>query len=95
MEALHPDDFSFDRKVPPVKLTKYDVDDTGLSTRNVQQLLSTSYLVVGDERSNIARDVVGFLLGRQSGDAEDSLHARDDCLFNVRLICMLASLHRL
>ncbi|CAL8470681.1 g10223 [Coccomyxa elongata] len=48
-----------------------------------QQLLRKGYMVVGDERSNIAHDVVGFLLGRQSGDAEDSLHARDDCLFHI------------
>ncbi len=93
MEALHSDDFSFDRQVPPVKLTENDVAD--LSISNVQQLLHKSYMVVGDERSNIAHDVVGFLLGRQCGDAEDSLHARDDCLFHVRLICMLASLHGL
>ena len=85
-EALHPDDFSFDRQVPAVKLTKYDPDRADLRIKELQRL--KGYVVVGDEQSEIAHDVVGFLRARRSGDAEDSLHARNDYLFNVRLICM-------
>ncbi|KAK9824695.1 hypothetical protein WJX72_012463 [[Myrmecia] bisecta] len=58
-------------------------DRAGLSASDVQQLMRKGYMVVGDEQSSIAHHVVGFLRARRSGDAEDSLHARDDCLFNI------------
>ena len=95
MEALKPKDFSFDRPVPAVKFADALLSAAGLSRSDEQLLTSKNYIVVGNEQSNIALDVTNFLRGSLVGDAEDSLHSRDDCLFRVRLICMLASLHGL
>ena len=82
MEAVKPKDFSFDRPVPAVKFADALLLAAGLSRSDEHLLSSKNYIVVvGNEQSDIALDVTYFLHGSLVGDAEDSLHSRDDCLF--------------